>query len=52
MEKISEDKLNSLIDDESQAHVEYKQLGLNNLSKDEGRHHDFLLKLRKKWYGY
>ncbi len=50
--KISEEKLNSLIEDEKNAHVEYKQLRLNKLSSDEGRHHAFLLKLRKKWYGY
>lgn len=50
--KITEEKINALIEDEKNAHIEYKQLGLNNLSRDEGKHHAFLLKLRKKLYGY
>lgn len=52
MEKISEEELNSFIDDEAKGNSEYKKVGLNNLARDEARHHDFLLKLRKKWYGY
>ena len=46
--KLTNRKLKALIKDEAMATKEYKQLGFKNLSRDEHRHHQFLMKLRKK----
>lgn len=41
-------KLKELIKDENMAVKEYKELGFNNLSKDEKKHKDFLEKEFKR----
>lgn len=48
--EISEQELNALIEDEKQASINYKRLGLDRLSRDEAGHHNYLLNLRKRWY--
>jgi len=52
MKKISEEKINEMIRDENLGYEEYKSYGLNNLARDEKKHYNYLIKLRKKWYGY
>jgi hypothetical protein len=49
---ISEEELNSLIEDEKKGFITYSKLGLDNIARDEKKHHEFLKKLRKQSYGY
>ena len=50
--KPDEQRLNALIEDEMMAHKEYKSYNFTELARDELKHYQFLLKLRKQKYGY
>ena len=46
--KLTNRKLKALIKDEAMATREYNALGFKSLSRDEHRHHEFLMKLKHK----
>jgi len=46
--KLTNEKLDDLIEDEKQAHEEYTRLGLHSLARDELRHYKFLKRLKEK----
>lgn len=48
MEKLTCEKIRAFISDEEKGIKDYKDVGLNKLSRDESGHREFLIKLAKQ----
>jgi len=46
--KLTEERLDELIEDEEMASKEYHALGFHNLARDESKHARFLKKIKRK----
>jgi hypothetical protein len=49
--EITEEQINTWLDDEKKGFAEYSKAGLPNLAKDEAKHYNYLKKLKQQNYG-
>jgi len=47
-QKLTNEKLDELINDEYMAHQEYLRLGFKSLARDELRHYNFLKRIKER----